>query len=475
MYFKNLFLLFFMASTFCSKLFAQETWDWKKCMDYAIQNNLQLKQSELNIELQNVNAKQYKLNFTPNISASSNYNLRFGNNYDYYTAQYKKQAINYNDYSWNIVQPIFDGLSYKHNLQKSALDIQALKLDEEVLKTNIQLQILTAFLNIMNAQEQLAQANNQYAQTQEQYQQVKDMIEAGTSAEKNLVDVEAQLTNEDLSIAQVTNQMELAYLNLKQILQLDLSKTIRIKVPQLPNDFEISETPKLDKVFKTALGIRPEIKSAEIKIQSAKKTIDIAKTAYFPTLRFVANINSFMSTQNKSTSQYLTGGTTAIGFVEGTFERVLIPESAYKVSKVPYFKQINQNLNYAIGLSLDIPIFSQYRVQTSIKQATLQTKLVQLQKNMEEQTLYNSIAQAYLKTISSIESFKAAKKNYETAQKSYEYAMERWDAGMINLLETNMAKTNLLNAESKFTQAKYEYIFNSKVLDFYQGNKIDLE
>jgi outer membrane protein len=326
----------------------------------------------------------------------------------------------------------------------------------------------------MNAQEQLTQAQNQYAQTQEQYQQVKDMIEAGTSAEKNLVDVEAQLTNEDLAISQVNNQLMLAYLNLKQIMQLDLSKDIKIKTPKLPDDIMIAAPAALGNIYQAALGIRPEIKSAELKIESSKKAVDIAKTAYYPSLKFVSNINTFMSTQNKNTQQYLTGNTTAVGFVEGTFQRVLIPESGYKQSKIPYFKQLNQNLNYALGLSLDIPIFSQYRVQTSIKQAQLQTLVANFQKQIEEQTLYNTIAQAYLKTLASIDNYHAAKKNFETAQKSYDFAMERWDAGMINLLETNIAKTNLLNAESKFIQTKYEYLFNSKVLDFYQGKKIEL-
>ncbi len=471
---KILYLSLILSVLHIHHVRAQETWDWKKCIDYALENNLQLKQSDLNIDLQQVNLKQYKYNFTPNISASTNYNIRFGNNYDFYTSQYKKQAINYQDYSLNIVQPVFDGLAYKHNIEKTNIDIQTLKLDEEVLKTNIQLQILIAFLNIMNAQEQLTQAQNQYAQTQEQYQQVKDMIEAGTSAEKNLVDVEAQLTNEDLAISQVNNQLMLAYLNLKQIMQLDLSKDIKIKTPKLPDDIMIAAPAALGNIYQAALGIRPEIKSAELKIESSKKAVDIAKTAYYPSLKFVSNINTFMSTQNKNTQQYLTGNTTAVGFVEGTFQRVLIPESGYKQSKIPYFKQLNQNLNYALGLSLDIPIFSQYRVQTSIKQAQIQTQVASFQKQMEEQTLYNTIAQAYLKTLASIDNYHAAKKNFETAQKSYEYAMERWDAGMINLLETNIAKTNLLNAESKFIQTKYEYLFNSKVLDFYQGKKIEL-
>lgn len=466
------FIFLFFSSTHIK---AQEVWDWAKCIDYALQNNIQLKQSDLNILLGESTLKQQKLNYSPNINASSNYNLRIGNNFNFFTSAYTRELVHYQDYGVNLTQPIFDGLITPNNVKKSKLDLQALQLDKEVLRDNIQLQILTAFLNIMNASEQLNQAIQQKTNTEQQYDRVKTLIGAGASAENALVDVEAQLTNEELVIAQAQNQLDLAYLSLRTILQLDAKKEIKIQTPELPEKITITPLEDVNSIYADALSLRPEIKSSHLKTESAKKNIAVAKGNYFPTLNFVANANTFYSSQSKIFNQVLTGNTTAVGFVEGTFQRVLIPETITEQTKNPYNRQLNQNLGYALGLSLNIPIFNKYQVQTAVKQSKLQFENSILVEKQAELDLLNTIQQAYLKAQAAIDNYKIAEKNYTTSKKSYDYAMDRYNAGSIDQLSVNLAKTNLSIAESRLTQSKYEYIFNTKVLDFYQGKKITLE
>lgn len=470
----KIFTFFLLTFSFIFSSQAQEIWDWQKCMEYALQNNIQMKQSSISIQAGEATLKQNKLNYSPSINGSSNYNLSVGNNYNFFTAEYNKAMVHYQDYGLNISQPIFEGLITPNNVKKSKFDLQALKLDQETLKNNIQLQILTAFLNIMNANEQYAQAINQKKNTQEQYDRTKTLIEAGAAAENALLDIDAQLTNEDLSISQIKNQLDLAYLNLRIILQLDTKQNITIKIPELPKELNIEALADPNSVYTTALTLRPEIKSSQLKIESAKKQIAVAKGNYFPTLNLVGNTNTFYSSQSKNTSQILTGNTTAVGFVEGTFQRVLIPETQTIQSKNPYTSQLKQNFNYAVGLSLTVPIYNKFQVQTAVKQAKLQHQNSILTEKQTEIDLYNTIQQAYLKAVASVENYKAAEKNFSTAKKSFDYAVDRLTAGSINQLEVNLAKTNLSNAESKFTQAKYEYLFNSKLLDFYQGKKIEL-
>lgn len=453
---------------------AQEVWDWQKCIEYALKNNLQLKQSDLNIQLGESTLKQQKLNYSPNINASSNYDLKVGNNYNFFSNSYTKSLVHYQDYGLNISQPIFDGLITPNNVKKSKLDLQALQLDQETLKNNIQLQILTAFLNIMNANEQYQQAVNQKTTTQEQYERMKTLIGAGGAAEKALLDIDAQLTSEDLTISQIKNQLDLAYLSLKVILQLDVKQNITVQIPELPKELIIAELQDVNTIYADALNLRPEIKSSQLRVQSAQKQIAVARGNYYPTLNLVANTNTFYSSQSTTTKQVLTGNTTAVGFVEGTFQRVLIPEVVTEQSKNPYNKQLNQNLSYALGVSLNVPIFNKYQVQTAVKQSKLRYKSALFTEKQAEVDLFNTIQQAYIKAQAAIENYKAAQKNYETAQKSYDYAVERLNAGSINQLEVNLAKTNLENALSKFTQSKYEYLFNTKLLDFYQGKKIEL-
>lgn len=378
-----LFLFLFVGLRFSK---AQEIWDWKKCIEYAMQNNLQLKQTDLNVKLEEVNLQKNKLNFTPNINASSNYNLRIGNTFDFFASTYQQQLVNYQDYGLSFSQPLFDGLITKNSVAKSRIDLEALKLDQEVLKNNIQLQILTAFLNIMNANEQLNQTKKQKENTQQQYDHTKALIDAGAAAENALLDVDAQLTTEDLSLSQIKNQLDLAYLNLKILLQLEPNKEITVKIPDLPEGIEIKELAALQTIYNDALSLRPEIKSASSKITSAERSIKIAKGNNYPSLNFIANLNTFYTSQSKTNKQILTGNLQQIAIVQATGEAVVIPETITQQSKNPYFKQLNQNLNYAVGLSLNIPIYNKYLTQSAVKQAKLQVQLSQLQKNKPKQT-----------------------------------------------------------------------------------------
>jgi outer membrane protein len=474
----KLYLKFFLfLSLLISSILlpAQEVWDWAKCIDYAIQNNIQLKQADLNIQLGESTLKQQKLNYSPNINASSNYNLRIGNNFNFFTSAYTRELVHYQDYGFNITQPVFDGLITPNNVKKSRLDLQALQLDKETLRDNIQLQILTAFLNIMNAGEQYEQAKKQKTTTEEQYERTKSLIDAGAAAENALLDIDAQLTSEELAIAQVKNQLDLAYLSLRTILQLDAKKEITIQVPELPESLALTALEDVNTIYADALNLRPEIKSSQLKTESAKKSIAVAKGNYHPTPSFVANANTFFSSQSKIFNQVLTGNSTAVGFVEGTFQRVLIPETLTEQNKNPYNRQLNQNLGYAMGLTLNVPIFNKYQVQTAVKQSKLQFENAMLTEKQTELDLLNTIQQAHLKAQASIDNFKAAERNFSTSKKSYDFALDRLNAGSIDQLSVNLAKTNLSIAESRLTQAKYEYLFNTKVLDFYQGKKITLD
>ncbi|MEN9446872.1 MAG: hypothetical protein RJA25_161 [Bacteroidota bacterium] len=468
------FILTFLFLVSSNTLPAQEVWDWQKCIDYAFKNNLQVKQSDINIQLGESNLKQQKLNYSPSVNASTNYNLRLGNNYDFYANTYTKALVHYQDYGVNLSQPIFDGLMTPNNIKKSKIDLQAIKLDQAVLKNNIQMQILAAFLNIMNANEQYQQAINQKTSTQEQYERMQTLIKAGGAAEKAILDIDAQLTSEELTISQIKNQLDLAYLNLKILLQLDVKQNITVQIPELPKTFNVENLQDINTIYSDALSLRPEIKSSQLKVQSAKKQIAVARGNYSPVLNFVANTNTFFSSQSVTYKQQATGNNTAVGFVEGTFQRVLIPEIATISSKNPYKNQLKQNLGYAFGASLNIPIYNKYQVQTAVKQAKLQYENTLLTEKQAELDLFNSIQQAYIKAEAAIANYKSSQRNLETAQKSYDYAVERLNVGAVNQLEVNLAKTNLMNAESKWTQSKYEYVFNTKLLDFYQGKKIEL-
>jgi outer membrane protein len=455
--------------------FAQEMWDWNKCIEYALQNNIQLKLSDVNKDLANIELRKNKFNYTPTINAQSNYNFRIGKNYNFFQNEYVNQLVHYQDYNLNIQQNIFDGLLTKNQIAKSKLDIKALELDNEALKTNLQMQILTAYLNILNAKEQLAQSITQQKSTLEQKARTEAMIEAGAMPESNLFDIEAQLASEEANIILAKNQHEIALLTLKNLLQLDLSKQIDVVVPEISQALEIGNISNAASIFAHAVTTRPEVLAHDYKIQSAKKNIKIAKANNFPTLNFLGNINTFYTNQNSTSTQSYTGNLTPIGFVEGTLQKVLIPETKYIQTKTKYFPQLKNFLNYSFGLGLNIPIYNKNTVRFAVQQAEKQIVISELNKAQTIFDLNNNIHQAYIKTITSEENYIAAKNAFEATQKSFNVAEERVKAGLSTQLELNLAKNTLINTQSRLTQSKYEYLFNKKLLDFYQGIDITLK
>ncbi|QQR97099.1 MAG: TolC family protein [Sphingobacteriales bacterium] len=188
---KNIFFLYFIISIVFAN--AQEIWDWNKCIEYALENNIQLKLGSINKQVAEIEVKKNTFNYTPNINAQSNYNFRIGKNYNYFQNEYVNQLVHYQDYNLNIQQNIFDGLLTKNQIQKSKIDLKSLELDNEALKTNLQMQILTAYLNILNAKEQLTQNKTQQQSTLEQKARTEAMIEAGALPESNLIDIQVQL------------------------------------------------------------------------------------------------------------------------------------------------------------------------------------------------------------------------------------------------------------------------------------------
>lgn len=470
---KNLFSFIFLISLFHSTD-AQETWDWERCLQYAYENNLQLKSDAINIALSELQVKQDRLSLTPFIQANSSYNYAVGRTIDLSTYQYVTKPVNIGDLQVSLNQPIFQGLSNLNSLKKSKIDLQASKLDNETLKLNIQLQLLNAYLNILNAQEQVQQAKEQLSRSQEQYQNNQNLVKGGALAERVLVDNEAQLASDEYNIIQLQQQVQLAYMALKTILQLDLNKEIQIENPISDQPFSAFDLESVEFIYQKATNTRPDIESANVKIKSSELGVKIAKSAYYPQLSFFSGIGTNLSDQFKE-SNVSGAEETPIGFIKSSGEAVYTLLPTINNVSVPFGKQFSNNMSYAIGLNLSVPIYNRRAGYLSTNRARLALEQSKLNGENINYTLMNDIKSAHIRASTSEQNFMAAQKNVNSSTKSYEFAQDRLKNGAISQLELNLAQNNLLIAESRMTQAKYEYIFNSKVLDFYSGKMIDFK
>lgn len=450
-----------------------EVWSWEKCIEYALENNTQLQMDAIQIELSSLQLQQDKLNLTPFISGDASYTYAIGRTVDMSTYQYVTKPVNTGNLQISLSQPIFEGLRNIHTLKKSKLDLQAAKLDHETLKQNILLQIMNAYLNILNAQEQLDQAHEQLAISKTQYEYNENLVRHGAMAERLLVDSEVQLSSDEYNVQVFKQQLQLAYMALKTILRIDQKRNIQIETPQIAEELKTFELDAVEYIYQNALTHRPEIKSASNKLQSSKLGVKAARSSYYPSLSFFSGVGTNLSdqiTETKST----TFQETPIGYVKTSGDEVYTIIPTPVMSPMKFGKQFSNNISYALGLSLSIPIYNRRAGHLNTERAKL--AMLQSQINQEDisYNLYNDIQEAYIQASTSEQNYLAAQKNLTASQKSFEFAQERLRNGAIGQLELNLAQNNLQLAKSRLSQAKYDYIFNVKILDYYSGKPIEL-
>jgi outer membrane protein len=467
-----IFLLYITLGTF--SLSAQEYWDWYKCIDQAMNNNIQIRLNDIAVALADIQKRQDKLAFTPSMNAAAGFNNAVGRTVDLTTYQFVTRPVQTGNMQISLNQPVFQGLRNIHTFKRSQLDLEAARLDNQALREEISLQVMNAYLNVLNAEEQMEQAANQLKRTEEQVAINKTLVEGGALAERLLVDIEAQLANDAYNLTLLQQQVELAYLALKTILQVDPELNIRLVKPQLPESLELKALDPVSTIYREALGIRPDIKSGILKINSARRGIQIAKSAYWPTLNFFTAGQTNVSDQ--FTERVISDTViTPFGYVGNTGETVFtfLPLTEFK--KVPFGRQFSNNFSFALGFNLSIPIYNKRTFYFNTERSRLALEQAKLNQKNLEFNLFNNIKQAHLRASTSAENYNAAVKNVDAAQRSFNFAMERAASGAISQLESNLAQANLVIAQSRLIQAKYEYLFNLKVLDFYRGRPINLD
>ena len=434
----------------------QELWTFEQCIRYAFDNNIRLKQQELEVEFAENNLLQSKINLLPNLNASGNFNSSKGKVLDQNTFTVVDGAT-VNSLTANIGSSVtlFKGLQQKNAIDRNRFSLLASIQDVEKLKNDLTLNIASSYLQILYAQEQLAVAENQLALTLLQVKRTETLVEAGSQPEGALFDIQSQAAREELLIVTAQNDLDLSKLNLMQLLDLQATTIFHIVVPDFSN-IGISElTGSVDDVFATAENILPQIKSAEYNLKSIEKQLSISRGYRSPTLTFSAGTGSrYSSSASPRAMKDDAGNTYFVDF--------------------PLKEQLDANINSYIGLGLSIPIFNGWQVQTGIKNAKLNVKNYQYQLQLTKNTLYKEIQQAQADAAASLKKYIASTKAVTSVEESFRYTEQRYEAGIMNFVDYSTAKTRLISAQADLLQAKFEYIFKTKVLDFYSGQPITL-
>jgi outer membrane protein len=465
--------LFILSIFFASSAFSQSTnWGLKQCIEHALKNNLQVKQAELNQEVSEQNLLQNKAAVLPNLSLNASNFYNFGQTIDPFTNRFASSRVRSDRFSLQTGMNIFNGFQQYNSIKQSELNLFASKQDLDKIKNDIALSIASSYLQILFAIEQLNNAQNQTLITKQQIDRANRLLEAGSAAKNVLLDLQAQLANEDLAVINAQNQLDLSYLNLA--LQLDLKSTqdFSIEIPTLADPTGELIAANADYIYNSAIGNQPVVKSSETRIKVAERGLDIAKSGLYPTISIGGSLGSGYSGLAQD----------VIGFQNQQFVigQTLLGESVFATQQVPiyeptkYSKQLNSNFNRSFGFQLSWSLFNGLNNYANINRAKLN---FEISKNNLEQTkrdLKQTIFRAYYDALAALKKYNATKTALNASELAFNNTKTRFDLGVVNSFEFNDSKNKLNLAKSNLNQAKFDYIFKVKILDFYQGKPITL-
>jgi len=447
------------------------TWDLQQCVDYAQKNNINLKQTEITTRINKNNANQTKAAILPSVNAGAQHTYNFGRTIDRYTNTFANtQVLSQNFYvSSNVV--IWSGLAQYNNIK--ATQYQYLSSTETYLqqRNDLALNVATAYINVIFSDEILQISKAQFKITQEQLERTQKLADAGTLAKSSVFDLKAQLANEEVNVTSADNNYQIAMLTLKQLLNLDTLNSFAISKPNV--DILNSELGAItvQAIYETALKNQHSIKATNYNLMAAEKTLAVAKGRVSPTLSATGSIGTGTSGLDKNIDavKFVGWDTTAVT-TGGDF--VISPKTEVVTSKKPFADQFKDNVNKSIGFTLSVPIFNGLQTYTGVKNAQLNALNAKYAQDLTEQNLYKTIAQAYANAKAALNKYNANKASVEASEQSFYYAQQKYNVGAISTFDYNNAKTRLQNAQGNLIQAKYDYVFKLKVLDYYQGKEL---
>lgn len=425
---------------------AQDTWSLEKCITYALENNLQVKQQNLAVETKENALTVAKMAHLPTFNASASHSYSFGRAIDYGSNQVSNDIIS-TSFSINANLTLFNGFEILNSRKQSQTNYLAAKSDVETIKNSIAIQIALGYLQILFNDELVNSTATQVELSKMQVERTRVLVNAGSLPEGNLFEMEAQLASDEAQLVNAQNQLDLAYLTLTQMLDLKSAESFRIEKPTNVDVEEKLAATNPQEIFNISMGIMPQIKSSELNVESANYGLKIAKGRYYPQLSLGASYSS-------GARQFL--------------------KENPMVAEVPFETQIRDNASTYLGFSLSIPIFNGLQTRKGVSNAKINLSSSQIDLENQKNSLYKDIQQAYADALAALKKYKSTQKSLQALEEAFRYSEQKFNLGMVTSIDYTTAKNKLAKAQTDLLQAKYEFIFKSKILDFYKGETLKL-
>jgi len=453
---------------------AQKKWGLQECIDYALKNNLTVQQSALTNRDSKVALNQSKANYLPAVNGFGTNNFNFGRSIDPFTNTFQNQQIRSNNFGVTGSVVLFNGLQNYTAMQQNELLYKASEFDLNQAINNLSLSVANAYLTILLNDEILSSARIQAENTKKQLERTEKLYNAGSVSIGNVLDLKAQYANEQLNITNAQNQVKLAYLILWQLLELpyDENNTIEKVAIDVPKEEPAVSTNALVTSY-SARG--PEIQSAEIRLLAAQKGLTLAKSGRSPKLTMNGSVNTTYSQSFMRSTGYDYLGTRILYFDQNNVPVTAPYYSSTGTEVTPFNQQLKDNLGKSLGFTLSVPVLNNWQVNNNIQRSKINLERSKLNLNQTRNQVYRTITQAVLDLEAAKARYAAAMNSYEAGNLSYKNAEQRFNAGAMNFTDYTVSKNNFMRAEATMLQAKYEFIFRQRVVDFYNGKPITLQ
>lgn len=463
---------------------AQQKWNLLQCIEYAMANNLTVKQTALQEDFSALTLKQSKLSRYPGVNFTNSASFNSGRNQNPTSFSLTTQSYFSDNMQLQTSGDIFNWFSKKNTIAANEWELLASKAATDKLKNDIALTVANFYLQALLATEQVEIAKVQLAQRKAQYDNTRKLVDAGNLPELNAAELEAQVAQDSATLIAAKGSVTTAVLSLKAYMSIDAAQPFEIDTPPVEKIYveKIADL-QPEAVYASALANLPQQKFDELKLKAAARNAAAAKGAMYPTISgFGALSTGYIASRTPIYAQIPTGNTTPTGLitiVNGVPYNVVSPDLT-KGDRIGYYRsdafgtQFSDNFRQSIGVSVSVPIFNGGTLRTNYERAKLTIKNYELQKVIDNQKTKQDIYTAYNDAMVALEKFNAGQKALAAAEKSFGYAQKRYDVGMLNTFELITNQNNLFTQRLQNTLNQFDYVFKMKVLEFYKGQGLKL-
>lgn len=430
---------------------SQSAWTLRQCIDYAIAHNIEIKQQDLKVQGADIDLNSSKNERLPNLNGNLGQSINFGRSPNASSGVFDAKTATLSTFGVSTNMPLFTGFRIQNQIKQNEIDLYAAMAGLDKAKENMQLQITGYFLDVLFKKEILKVFKEQVELTKTQVERTAILVETGKVAQSQLYDIKAQLAKDELNVTSADNDLKLSLLNLAQGLNLEAVDNFDVEIPQVTGNMiqedVLTGLTKPDVVYNQAIQTRPHVKEAELNVESSKQALKVVQSGYWPTLSFGASY-------------------------ENSFSHIYDLEAGLRNPAISH--QLRDNDRISLGLTLSVPIFDRFVTRNNVRKARLNIENQQLALDNVKLAMFKEIQQAYQNATAAQAKYVSTEKAYEAAAESFKYAEQRYEIGKTSVFEYNDARTKLISSQSDQIQAKYDFVFRSKILDFYQGREIDM-